>query len=311
MVETSLAGLSLKKIMRRAYERHVAVPAFNIPYLPMVKPVAETLKKLGSFALIQVALVEIKRFGSRSFTAVAEEYRRHEDRGYMRLHQDHVPVIDEDYTPVDWRPYTREALAAGFDSVMIDGSRLPLEENIAATKAVVAMAHPDVPVEAELGSVLGHEEGPLPSYEELFQSGKGFTNAGEAERFVRETGADWLSVACGNIHGAIRGVALNEKKAEARLHLDLIRALSARLDLPLVLHGGSGINLDSLLAAIACGITKINVGMELRQAYTLAMQAENDSERAREAVAQAVTGLLRRYRIEGSAERLAVPGGQS
>ena len=80
------------------------------------------------------------------------------------------------------------------------------------------MAHKSgIPVEAELGAVMGHESGPLPPYEELFASGKGFTSPEEAKRFVMETETDWLSVAIGNIHGAISAATRAEKKIEARL----------------------------------------------------------------------------------------------
>ena len=82
------------------------------------------------------------------------------------LHLDHVPVIDEENRRVDWKPIIQECLDLGFNSVMVDGSRLSLEENISVTRQVVEMAHAvDVPVEAELGAVLGHEKGPLPPYE--------------------------------------------------------------------------------------------------------------------------------------------------
>src|SRR5690606_9183044 len=107
-------------------------------------------------------------------------------------------VIDEDQEPVDYLAIVNEALRLGFDSVMVDGSRLRLEENIAATRQVAERAHrAGVPCEAELGAVMGHEEGPLPPYEELFASGRGFTDTDEARRFVQETGCDWLSVAIG------------------------------------------------------------------------------------------------------------------
>ena len=81
--------------------------------------------------------------------------------------------------------------------------------------------------EAELGAVMGHEAGPMPPYEELFASGKGFTDVDEARRFVQESGCDWLSVAIGNIHGAISGAAKDAKKVTARLNNDHLRAISA------------------------------------------------------------------------------------
>ena len=85
---------------------------------------------------------------------------------------------------------------------MLDGSRLSLADNIAATRQVAELAHAaGVPCEAELGAVLGHEAGPLPPYEEFFETGLGFTDVAEAKRFVAETDCDWLSVAIANIHG--------------------------------------------------------------------------------------------------------------
>ncbi|MHC4887779.1 MAG: class II fructose-bisphosphate aldolase, partial [Planctomycetota bacterium] len=125
---------------------------------------------------------------------------------------------------VDYLAILTQAVELGYESVMVDGSRLPLDENIAATRAVVVMAHAkDVAVEAELGAVLGHETGPMPPYEELFASGKGFTDVEEATRFVRETGVDWLSVSIGNVHGAISAATRGEKKITARLNIERLR----------------------------------------------------------------------------------------
>jgi fructose/tagatose bisphosphate aldolase len=130
------------------------------------------------------------------------------------------------------------------------------------------MAHArGIPVEAELGAVLGHEEGPLPPYEELFSSGRGFTDTEDAARFVRETEVDWLSVAIGNVHGAISAARRDEKKIEARLHIEHLAGINARLKRPLVLHGGSGIQRRYLRESFRNGISKINIGTTLRQSY--------------------------------------------
>jgi fructose/tagatose bisphosphate aldolase len=120
--------------------------------------------------------------------------------------------------------------------------------------------------------VLGHEAGPTPPYEELFESGLGFTSVEEAERFVQETGCDWLSVAIGNIHGAVSGALKDKKKVEARLNLEHLEKLRQATGVPLVLHGGSGVKQEYLLAAIKKGIAKVNVGTEIRQAYEIAMK---------------------------------------
>ena len=167
-------------------------------------------------------------------------------------------MIDEDNLDVDYLPVIREALTRGIESVMVDGSRLSLDDNIEATRRVAEMAHAaNTPCEAELGVVLGHESGPLPPYEELFALGKGFTDVEEALRFAAETGCDWLSVAIGNIHGAISGVARDEKKPEARLQVQHLELLGEATGLPLVLHGGSSVKQEYLLEAIKRGIAKV------------------------------------------------------
>jgi len=240
---------SVNAIAKRARELGAILPAFNIPYLPMMEPVVQAVADTNSFALIETARLEWLKFGSQSAAAVAAEFARWARPAHVRLHLDHVPVIDEDNLRVDYLPVFREALALGYESVMIDGSRLPLEENIQAVRAVTELAHrAGVPVEAELGAVLGHEAGPLPPYEELFASGQGFTAVEEARRFAAETGCDWLSVAIGNIHGAISGLAKDQKKVEARLSLDHLAKLRQATGVPLVLHGGSGVRRDDVLA---------------------------------------------------------------
>jgi fructose/tagatose bisphosphate aldolase len=300
-----LRDLPIAQIVRRAYERRVLVPAFNIPYLPQVEPLARTLKELDCFALLEVARPDIERFEAESYAAVAWEYERHADPSYLRLHQDHVPVIDEERREVDWRPLIQEALDLGYDSVMLDGSRLSLDDNIAVTRSVVEMAHPKAAVEAELGAVLGHEPGPLPPYEELFRSGRGFTDVGEAERFVRETGVDWLSVAVGNVHGAISGAAKDREKVQARLNVEHLRNISGRVGVPLVLHGGTGIELSCVLEAVENGITKINIATAIRQAYEARLWEGASVATAQQAVSEVVAQHVEDYRIAGSATRLA------
>jgi len=199
---------------------------------------------------------------------VAKEYEKYAIPAHTLLHLDHVPVIDEDYKEVDYMAILRRAFDAGYQSVMVDGSRLKLEDNIRVTKEVAEAAHRvGLPCEAELGAVMGHESGPIAPYEEIFATKKGFTDLEEARRFARESACDWLSVAVGNIHGAVADQLRDQKKPEARLDVTHIEALSAATGLPLVLHGGSGINVDYIRRGIKAGIAKINVGTELRQAY--------------------------------------------
>jgi len=302
-----LKDAGMDRIMKKARELKIVIPAFNVAYLPMLKPIADALKENQSFGLVEVARPDVEKFGAISYRAVVEEYHKYAHPQYMRLHLDHVPVIDEDGNRVDWEALIRQGIDLGFDSVMIDGSRLPLEENIAVTKKVVEMAHAKkIPVEAELGAVLGHEKGPLPPYEELFSTGKGFTEPEEAKKFVSETGVDWLSVAIGNIHGAISGAAKDSTKIAARLNIDHLKKLRDETGIPLVLHGGSGIAREYVLEGIRNGISKINVGTEIRQAYERGLkEREGNIPYAQEKVFQKMNELIcDYYGIKGSALKL-------
>ena len=279
-----------------ALSASTAIPAFNVPYLPMVEPVVRAVVDLDSFALIETARLEWYKFEAKSARAVAEEFGRFPAPDHVRLHLDHVPVIDEDDLHVDYAADIQAAIDLGYHSVMIDGSRLSLEDNILATKRVADMAHAAaIPCEAELGAVLGHEAGPLPPYDELFASGRGFTRVDEARRFVAETGCDWLSVAIGNIHGAIAAGAKDKKKVAARLDLEHLQHLQEATGVPLVLHGGSGIPREYVLASFERGIAKINIATEIRQAYEQALQTPGTITAAQDAVYGRTTWLIDDY----------------
>ncbi len=262
-----------KEIVNRAWKKGIVIPGFNIPYLPMMEPVVRALRDTNSFGLIMVARLEWIKFESGSLKDIRDEYEKVKDENHTRLHLDHVPVIDEDDLLVDYEAVIKEAIELGYESVMVDGSRLGLDENIACTKKIAKIAHQsEIPVEAELGAVMGHEEGPLPPYEELFASGKGFTSVDEAKKFVDESGTDWLSVAIGNIHGAISAAKKNEKKLEAKLNIDHLAKINAEIGIPIVLHGGTGINKEYIMKAVKHGIAKINVATAIRQPYERAVK---------------------------------------
>ena len=283
--------MKAQEAVKLAWQHHTIVPAFNIPYLPMAKPVAQAIIDEKTVAMLQVARLEWEKFESRSLEAVAEEYFKYYDPKYTLLHLDHVPVIDEDHKRVDFMPILERAVKAGYQSVMVDGSRLSLEENIATTKQVAEFAHANgIACEAELGSVMGHEgSGANMDYEEIFRTKKGFTD---------------LSVAVGSIHGAIADGVRNQKKPEARLDIQHIADLSKITGIPLVLHGGSGINNQCILDGIANGIAKINVGTEIRQTYERTLAETGDVEKARAAVYTRTCEIIRSFRIEGNQEKL-------
>ena len=294
--------------VRRALENHLVVPAFNIPHPPMLKPIAQAIVDEDSVAMIQVARLEWEKFESESLERIAEEYAKYAVEGHTLLHLDHVPVIDEDHLAVDYLPIIRRAIAAGYQSVMVDASRLDLAGNIAATRAVADVAHAaGLPVEAELGAVMGHEtaQQSIP-YDEIFARKMGFTEVEDALTFVRESACDWLSVAVGSVHGAIADNLLDKKKPAARLDIERITELRQALDIPLVLHGGSGIENDYITRGIQAGIAKINVGTELRQPYERAMRERGDVEYARECVYSRCRELIRDFlHTAGDAKVLA------
>lgn len=298
--------LNSTQIMRNAWRAGVAVPAFNIPHLPMMEPVTQAIVDEDVFALIEVARLEWIKFEAKSLTAIAEEYSKWAQPDTMRLHLDHVPVIDEDNLHVDYLSVIKEAIDLGYQSVMIDGSRLSLEDNIEATRQVADLAHAaGIPCEAELGAVLGHEAGPPPPYEELFSSGKGFTDVEEARRFVDESGCDWLSAAVGNIHGAVSGALKDQKKVEARLDIDHIRKIREVTNIPLVLHGGSGVQRPYLLEALKNGMTKVNIGTEIRQTYEQALRETDNISEAQKATYESTCWLLHDYfAISGTRDKV-------
>jgi fructose-bisphosphate aldolase class II len=150
----------------------------------------------------------------------------------------------------------------GFSAVMFDGSHLPLDENIAHTRRVVEVAHPSgVSVEAELGHVGGGDESGSADFGETV-----FTRLDEAHRFVAETGIDALAVSIGTAHGPYR--------ARPKLDFDRLKELRENLEVPLVLHGGSGVPDEDTRRAIEVGIDKINVWTDVVVAYMDAVKRQ-------------------------------------
>jgi ketose-bisphosphate aldolase len=260
--------IGTRELVLRAWHKKTVIPGFNIPYLPMMAPVVSALRDTNSFGLIMVARLEWVKFESGSLEAIRKQYEKVKDERHTRLHLDHVPVIDEDQLTVDYVADIGRAIELGYDSVMVDGSRLAFAENVAATRRIADLAHErNLAVEGELGAVMGHEAGPLPPYEELLASGKGFTDPAEAADFVRQTHVDWLSVAIGNVHGAIAAATRGQAKIQARLDIAHLAKINAAVGVPLVLHGGTGIKREHTLEAIGHGIAKVNIATAIRQPY--------------------------------------------
>ena len=125
---------NLKQVMETACAQGIVIPAFNIAYLPMAKAVCDGLAKTNAFGMLEVARPDVEKFGAKSFTAVAAEYRQWADPGIVTLHLDHIPVIDEDHLPVDWRSLIQEGISAGVPLVLHGGSGIQKSYVLEAVK---------------------------------------------------------------------------------------------------------------------------------------------------------------------------------
>ncbi|MER6493658.1 MULTISPECIES: class II fructose-bisphosphate aldolase [Streptomyces] len=240
------------ELVTRAAATRSAVAAFNVITLEHVEAVVTGAESLGAPVVLQVSENAVKfRHGRVLPLARAAVTAAERAAVPVALHLDHVQSDD----------LLREAADAGFSSVMYDAARLPYAENLAATRAAADWAHSQgLWIEAELGEVGGkHGQPPLDAHAPGAR-----TDPAEARAFVADSGVDALAVAVGSAH------AMTERTAT--LDHDLLKRLAAGLDVPLVLHGSSGVRDDELTAAVAGGIAKVNVGTALNIAMTHAIR---------------------------------------
>ncbi|MDR6504889.1 class II fructose-bisphosphate aldolase [Arthrobacter oryzae] len=175
-----------------------------------------------------------------------------------------------------------DAVAAGADSVLVDGSSLPYEENIALVRegraVLAAQGHADVVIEAELGGLAGDEDrafgvdAPGSAVVEAGAGAAGLTDSAQVEDFVSRTGAQLLAVAVGNVHGKYKG--------EPQLRWDVLQDIAVRTHIPLVLHGASGIPAEELVKAAAMNVGKVNFNTELRTGVLATLEDQTPSYRA-------------------------------
>lgn len=243
-----------REVLPQAAAAGYAVPALNFHSLDMVPALLEVAEAERSPVILQASRGTIDFLGFEAIAAVVQAAARR-CRVPVILHLDHA----SDYGLV------LGALRHGFTSVMADGSSLPFEENVSLTAKVVEAAHAaGVAVEGELGYVPRAAE---PGAE----AGSGspdvydFTRPEQAEEFVARTGVDSLAVAVGTVHGLYRETP--------RLDLERLAAIRARVPVPLVLHGGSGVPAEMLQAAIARGVAKVNFATELKHAWAGGLRA--------------------------------------
>jgi fructose-bisphosphate aldolase class II len=237
-----------------AEERGYAVGAFNVNDLTGVQAVAQAAEEERSPVIIQIYSGGIELIGIHYIRAMVEAAAQSVSVP-VALHLDHGRDLETVETCVQ----------GGFTSVMIDGSRLPLDENIEVSRKAAEMAHAaGISAEAELGRVGSGAEEPSEEDRRKFM-----TDPEEARRFVDETSVDALAVAIGSAHGLY--------KFKPKLDFDLLKEIRKTVNVRLVLHGGSDLPEDQIRRSIELGITKVNVATDLAVAYTKALRELVDS----------------------------------
>lgn len=253
------------KILTKAHKEGYAVGAFNINNLEMTKAIFEAADEASSPIIIQASEGAIKYAGADMIYAMVKTMCEKYPHIPVALHLDHGTTVAS----------CVQAMRAGFTSVMIDASHHPFEENLEITKRVVEIAHAiDVGVEAELGRLMGIEDNIVVSERDAV-----LVNPEEAQKFVMQTGVDYLAPAIGTSHGAFKF------KGEPKLDFARLQEVKRRCDIPLVLHGASaipeyvreafestggdlkgskGVPFEFLQEAVRGGINKVNTDTDLR-----------------------------------------------
>ena len=277
-----------KEILQDAHKNNYAVGAFNVNNMEIVQAIIEAAEETNSPVILQASQGGLKYAGVEYIAELGKLAARNA-KVPVAVHLDHGTDFEQ----------VMLCIRHGFTSVMIDGSRFNLEDNIAITKKVIEVAHAvGVSVEAELGKIGGTEDNITVDEREAT-----FTDPEEAKRFVDETNVDYLAIAVGTAHGPYKG--------EPKIDFDRIKAIKEITNIPLVLHGSSGVPADSIKEAVSLGINKINIDTDLRIAFSNAVKEfikenpENIDPRkilgpAKEAMKEAI---IEKMQLFGSAGR--------
>lgn len=229
-----MALVKMKDLLKRAEEKNIGCGAFSVGNMEMVKGAIRAAEELETPIILQIAEVRLKNSPLHLMGPMMVQAAK-EAKVDVAVHLDHGLTFET----VD------KALDLGFTSVMLDASTLPFEENIAKVKTVVEKAQKyGATVEAELGLVGGSEDGSC-------DHGIRCTDPDDAVVYARETGIDALAVAIGNAHG--------NYPVAPTLAFDVLEKIHEKVDIPLVLHGGSGITDKYFQRAISLGIRKVNI----------------------------------------------------
>ncbi len=238
-----------KELLEDARKNGYAVGAFNVENMEMVMAVLAAAEETQSPVIMQTTPSTVKYAGLDYYLANAKAAAMRASVPVV-MHLDHGNSFG----------LAMEAYRTGYTSIMIDGSKLPFEENIALTKLVTNACHPGkVSVEGELGKVGGKED------DLVNGDDNPFTDPQEAKEFVERTQVDSLAVGIGTSHGVYKGIP--------KVNVDCLSAIHAVVDIPLVLHGTSGVPDEQVRECVKRGICKVNYATDLRIAFTKGVKA--------------------------------------
>ena len=236
--------VTAKEMLQKAREGKYAIGAFNVENMEMVMAVLAAAEAKKSPVIMQTTPGTIKYAGVDYYYANVSAAAKRSSVPVV-MHLDHGDSFQR----------AMAAYRAGYTSIMIDGSKLPFEDNIDLTKRVVDACHPgDVYVEGELGKVGGKED------DLEGDDDNPYTDPEEAKIFVEKTGVDYLAIGVGTAHGVYKGIP--------KVNTDLIATIHDMVDVPLVLHGTSGVPDEQVITAVKNGICKVNYATDLRIAFT-------------------------------------------
>lgn len=242
--------LDMKNLLDVANKHNFAVPAFNISDYSMLNTVFESGEEKKAPIIIAIHPDELGHLGDDVMSSIIQKAQKSPIP--VCIHLDHGDNFGQ----------VIRAIQLGFTSVMIDGSSLPFEENIKLCQKIVEAAHlADVSVEGELGTI-----GSTDSEAEAGASTIIYTDPDDAVQFVRETGIDSLAIAIGTSHG------LYPKGMVPKLNMELLKQIKSKLQIPLVLHGGSNNPDKEIAEAVKLGVNKINISSDIKAAYYVKMR---------------------------------------
>jgi fructose-bisphosphate aldolase class II len=244
-----MSFVTTKEMLKKAQKGKYAVGAFNANNMEIIQAIIESAEEENAPAILQASQGAIEYAGLDSIVAMVKVMAE-KVTVPIALHLDHGTDYYQNI----------KCLRAGFTSLMFDGSKLPFEENVKITKKVVEMAHTcDIPVEAELGQIgkMGDSDEPGVALEKLKET---MADPYEAAKFVELTKIDFLAAAVGTIHGC--------RTPFAKLDIPRIEKIRELTDVPLVLHGASGVNDEEVRKGISAGICKINIDTRIRMIFT-------------------------------------------